>query len=135
MRVTKLIREYVESSVREIYAPKIDACGADYKKKMDEVDKILEKMVDEFNAAAKKVIKENGFSVDIEYGTKDKEVAIVFYRSRFGNKEYEAVAKELDALVCERNEKIKEILLTLELGGTKAELDEMLKKIRDEVVG
>ena len=36
MRVTKLIREYVESSVREMYAPKIDACGADYKKKREE---------------------------------------------------------------------------------------------------
>lgn len=41
----------------------------------------------------------------------------------------------MDALIYERNEKIREILLTLELGGTKAELDEMLKKIKEEVVG
>lgn len=135
MRVTKLIREYVEDSVREVYAPKINACGADYRKKTDEVNTILTKMADEFNAVAKEVIKESGLSVDIEYGTEDKEVTIVSYRSRFGNKEYAAVAKEIDALVCERNEKIREILLTLELGGTKAELDEMLKKIKEEVAG
>ena len=135
MRVTKLIREYVEDSVKEVYAPKINACGADYRKKTDEVNTILTKMADEFNAVAKEVIKESGLSVDIEYGTEDKEVTIVSYRSRFGNKEYAAVAKEIDALVCERNEKIKEILLTLELGGTKAELDEMLKKIKEEVAG
>lgn len=135
MRVTKLIREYVEDSVREVYAPKINACGADYRKKTDEVNEILTKMTDEFNTAAKEVIKKNGLSVDIEYGTEDKEVTIVSYRSRFGNKEYSAVAKEIDTLVCERNEKIREILLTLELGGTKAELDEMLKKIKEEVVG
>lgn len=135
MRVTKLIREYVEDSVREMYAPKINACGADYKKKTDEVNKILAKLADEFNTAAKEVIKENGLSVDSEYGTKDKEVTIISYRSRFGNKEYASVAKEMDALIYERNEKIREILLTLELGGTKAELDEMLKKIKEEVVG
>ena len=135
MRVTKLIREYVEDSVREAYAPKINACDADYRKKTDEVNKILTKMAEEFDTAAKEVIKENGLSVDIEYYRGNKEATIVSYRSSFGNKEYAAVAKEIDALVGERNEKIKEILLTLELGGTKAELDEMLKKIKEEVVG
>lgn len=135
MRVTSLIREYVKDSVEKVYAPKIDACSADYRKKTDEVNKILTKLVDEFNTTAKEIIKENGLSVNIEYGTEDEETAIIYYRSKFGGKECAAIAKEIDALVCERNEKIREILLTLELGGTKAELDEMLKKIKEEVVG
>lgn len=135
MRVTSLIREYVKDSVEKVYAPKIDACGADYRKKTDEVNKILTKLVDEFNTTAKEIIKENGLSINIEYGTEDEETTIIYYRSKFGSKEYEAVAKEINALLCERSEKIREILLTLELGGTKAELDEMLKKLKEEVVG
>lgn len=134
MRVTKLIREYVESSVREMYAPKIDACGADYKKKMDEVNKTLAKMTEEFNSAAKEMIKKNGLSINIRYGT-EEESRIINYTASFGNKEYAPINEKRRKLTVERDEKIKEILLTLELGGTKAELDEMLKKIREEVVG
>ena len=134
MKVTKLIREYVESSVREMYAPKIDACGADYKKKMDEVNKTLAKMTEEFNNTAKEMIKKNGLSINIRYGT-EEESRIISYTTSFGNKEYAPIYEKRRKLTVERDEKIKEVLLTLELGGTKAELDEMLKKIKEEVVG
>lgn len=132
MRVTKLIRDYVESSVKEMYAPKIDACGADYKKKMDEVNKALAKMTEEFNSTAKEMIKKNGLSINIRYGT-EEESRIISYTTNFGNKEYAPINEKRRKLIVERDEKIKEILLTLELGGTKAELDEMLKNIREEV--
>ena len=132
MRVTKLIKEYVESSVKEMYAPKIDACGADYKKKMDEVNKTLAKMTEEFNSTAKEIIKKNGLSINIRYGT-EEESRIISYTANFGNKEYAPINEKRRKLIVERDEKIKEILLTLELGGTKAELDEMLKNIREEV--
>lgn len=132
MRVTKLIKEYVESSVKEMYTPKIDACGADYKKKMDEVNKTLAKMTEEFNSTAKEMIKKNGLSINIRYGT-EEESRIISYTANFGNKEYAPINEKRRKLIVERDEKIKEILLTLELGGTKAELDEMLKNIREEV--
>lgn len=132
MRVTKLIREYVEETVNGIYEPLIKNCDGDYYEKKKEVEKILEKLADEFDVAAKKIIKENGFSID---SWDDREKTIITYTCNFGNKEYMPILEKRRKLRDEKKQKAQEILLTLELGGTKAELDEMLKKIKEEVVG
>lgn len=132
MRVTKIIREYVEETINGIYSPIIENCSKDYSKKKNEVEDILEKMVDEFNAAAKKVIKEHGFTIDSWNG---EEKHIINYTCNFGKKEFESVADKRNKLRDEKRRKIQDILVNLELGGTKAELDEMLKNIREEVAG
>lgn len=132
MRVTKIIREYVEETVNGIYDPIIGNCSNDYSEKKNEVEEILEKMVNELDTAAKKVIKEYGFTIDSWCG---KEQHIVGYTSNFGRKEYESVADKRNELRDEKRRKIQDILVNLELGGTKAELDEMLKNIREEVAG
>lgn len=54
MRVTKIIREYVEEAVNGIYNPLIKNCDGDYYEKKKEVEEILEKMADEFDVAAKR---------------------------------------------------------------------------------
>lgn len=133
MRVTKLIREYVEDSVREMYAPKINNCGADYREKDNEVQKRIEELLKETELRAKQIVTECGLTVDKGYD--DTELNLFTYYHRFGTEESRKVSEEIGKIAAERNEKIKEILLTLELGGTKAELDEMLKKIKEEVVG
>ena len=132
MRVTKIIKEYVEETVNGIYNPIIENCSKDYSEKKNEVEEILEKMVDEFNTAAKKVIKEHGFTIDSWCG---EEKHIIGYSCNFGDKEYKSVADKRNELRDEKRRKIQDILVTLELGGTKAELDEMLKNIREEVAG
>ena len=132
MRVTKIIREYVEETVNGIYDPIIRDCSKDYSEKKNEVNEILEKMVDEFNAAAKKVIKEHGFTIDSWNG---KEKHIISYTCNFGDEEFKSVADKRNELRDEKRRKIQDILVNLELGGTKAELDEMLKNIREEVAG
>lgn len=132
MRVTKLIREYVEETVNGIYEPLIKNCDGDYYEKKKEVEKILEKLADEFDAAAKKIIKENGFSID---SWDDREKTIITYTCYFGNKEYMPILEKRRKLRDEKKQKVQDILVNLELGGTKAELDEMLKKIKEEVVG
>ena len=132
MRVTKIIKEYVEVTVNGIYDPIIGNCSKDYSSKKNEVEDILEKMVDEFNAAAKKVIKEHGFTIDSWNG---EEKHIINYTCNFGKKEFESVANKRNELRDEKRRKIQDILVNLELGGTKAELDEMLKNIREEVAG
>ena len=48
MRVTKVIRDYVEEAVNGIYDPIIRNCSKDYSKKKDEVEGIIAKMADEF---------------------------------------------------------------------------------------
>lgn len=132
MRVTKIIREYVEEAVNGIYNPLIENCDGDYFEKKKEVENILEKMADEFDAAAKKVIKENGFSID---SWDDREKTIITYTCNFGGKEYRPILEEKRKLRDEKKQKVQDILVNLELGGTKAELDEMLKNIREEVAG
>lgn len=132
MRVTKLIREYVEETVNGIYEPLIKNCDGDYYEKKKEVEEILEKLADEFDAAAKKIIKENGFSID---SWDDREKTIITYTCNFGNKEYRPILEKRRKLRDEKKQKVQDILVNLELGGTKAELDEMLKKIKEEVVG
>ena len=132
MRVTKIIREYVEEAVNGIYNPLIKNCDGDYYEKKKEVEEILEKMADEFDVAAKKVIKENGFSID---SWNDREKTIITYTCNFGGKESMPILEKRRKLRDEKTRKIQDILVNLELGGTKAELDEMLKKIKEEVVG
>ena len=132
MRVTKIIREYEEETINGIYDPIIGNCSKDYSEKKNEVEEILEKMVNEFDAAAKKVIKEHGFTINSWYG---KEQHIIGYTCNFGDEEFKSVSDKRNELRDEKRRKIQDILVNLELGGTKAELDEMLKNIREEVAG
>lgn len=135
MRVTKIIREYVEETVNGIYNPIINNCSKGYSEKKNEVEDILEKMADEFDAAAKKIIKEHGFTINSWNG---EEKHIVSYTCNFGEKEYRPILEERRKLRDEKTRKIQDILVNLELGGTKAELDEMLRALKDsteEVAG
>ena len=132
MRVTKIIREYVEETINGIYDPIIGNCSKDYSEKKNEVEEILEKMANEFDVAAKKVIKEHGFTINSWYG---KEQHIIGYTCNFGDEEFKSVSDKRNELRDEKRRKIQDILVNLELGGTKAELDEMLKNIREEVAG
>ena len=135
MRVTKIIREYVEETVNGIYNPIINNCSKGYSEKKNELEDILEKMADEFDAAAKKIIKEHGFTINSWNG---EEKHIVSYTCNFGEKEYRPILEERRKLRDEKAQKIQDILVNLELGGTKAELDEMLRALKDsteEVAG
>lgn len=135
MRVTKIIREYVEEAVNGIYNPIINNCSKDYSEKKNEVEDILEKMADEFDAAAKKIIKEHGFTINSWNG---EEKHIVSYTCNFGEKEYTPILEKRRKLRDEKKQKTQDILVNLELGGTKAELDEMLRALKDsteEVAG
>ena len=85
-------------------------------------------MADEFDATAKKVIKENGFSID---SWDDREKTIITYTCNFGGKEYTPILEKRRKLRDEKKQKTQDILVNLELGGTKAELDEMLRALKD----
>lgn len=132
MRVTKVIRDYVEETVNGIYDPIIKDCSKDYSKRKEEVEGIIAKMTNEFNTTIEKVINEHGFTINSWNGEKRQIINYVCY---FGNKEYELIADKRNELRDEKRRKIQDILVSLELGGTKAELDEMLKNLREEVAG
>ena len=130
MRVTKLIREYVEKKVKESYPKTAEEFAWEERSKalsqaMTEVNEIVE-------AFAEKVIAE----INEKYGFAEgydrlekTQYAIVRSHGQFDDPIYRAsynARKDREKAI---EEKIEEILLILELGGTKADLDEMLNNI------
>lgn len=132
MRVTKLIKEYVEEAINDIYNPLIEDYFADYEDRINEVEEILKEMTKEFNTAAEKMIEEHGFSINKKLNSEEKE-RIIMCCADFGDEEYSPTRAKIMKLAEERDQKIKSILINLELGGTRTELDKMLQKIKEEV--
>lgn len=127
MRVTKLVRDYVEESVKKAYRPKIDACRAEYDRKAKNVIKDCEKLVAQWNELAKQIVEANGFTVDGSYC--GEEAQLIYFTQKFGNTEFSKIRTNMKEIEIERDQKIKDILITLELGGTKDDLDRMIKEI------
>ena len=129
MRVTRLIREYVEKKVRESY-PKteIELAWEEHDKSLEEAvaeaDEIIfeftEKLAEELNA-------KYGFPADSNLRAVHR--GSISRRYDYDAEIYQASCKARDERQKKIDEKIEEILLTLELGGTKADLDKMLANI------
>lgn len=123
MRVTKIIKEYVEKRVKEIYAPKVKAISSEYYAEKKEIQQRIDNIVTKANADINAILEDTGFTVrygdNVISGCKDicKENIEDFIKT------------ETKLLNFEIYNKISEIIVTLELGGTKAELEEMLKNL------
>lgn len=130
MRVTKLIREYVEKKVSESYPKTVaELEWEEHDKSLDEVVTEARERVFEF---AKKVVEELNEKYDFPT---DSNLMACDHNRSIGRKYttnseiYQAYRKARDERKQKIEEKIEEILLTLELGGSKADLDEMLANI------
>lgn len=130
MRVTKLIKEYVE---REIKAriPK-SAEEVAWETERERMNEAITEGNERIEALEKEVAKE----LNLKYGfTKDYCLIPKKHYSTITDKYYgdSEIYKAYCKAKREREEKIfkaiEEILLTLELGGTKTELEEMLAKV------
>ena len=124
MRVTKLIREYVEKNVNAVYEPKIKAIGGEYQERKETLNKQLDDLVEQADASAKKMIADAGF--ELRY---NRDCFIQSYGSVCIKKLEDENNAKRNALHAEMREKINDILLNLELGATRAELDEMIKNL------
>lgn len=133
MRVTKLIREYVEETVSAM--PKfanLTPEEQEYKalqSKISDFQNSIDKEVDESVAETIKnfrAIHNLGADVKLEVSCHTK-VNWSIYNSDFANKARKAERERKEA----RDNAIKEILLNLELGADRKELDEMLKKLAE----
>ena len=131
MRVTKLIREYVVKKVNESYPKSAEELAwEEQTKKMNEAITEGCELVLEYQ---KKIVEE----LNAKYGF-DKDYCLSVYdhyntvrSNNYGGdcSLYNASRKARDERQQKIAEKIEEILLTLELGGSKADLDEMLANI------
>ena len=124
MRVTKLIREYVEKNVNAVYEPKIKAIGVEYQERKETLNKQLDDLVEQADASAKKMIADAGF--ELRY---NRDCFVQSYGNVCIKKLEDENNAKRDALHAEMREKINDILLNLELGATRAELDEMIKNL------
>ena len=131
MRVTKLIREYVENEVEKAYKDKTPDEMA-YDKLRKEIVDFREKINDEIYHAIDEAIakfrKEHNIPEDVKIFHTDHNL--------INDKDWDSdIRKKSDIARKQRTEqrdnKIKDILLNLELGATRTELDEMLKHIKD----
>jgi hypothetical protein len=131
MRVTKLIREYVETEVSKAYAektPKEKAYEYMSKSIIDFRSRLSEEIETMTNNAIAKFREENNIPLDVKITATDySPFHLDDWNSNIRQQSDKAKRERLD----QRDNKIKDILLNLELGADRAELEEMLKHIKD----
>lgn len=134
MRVTKLIREYVEKSVKAM--PKFAEPTpeeVEYKKFSEKVTKFAEGVEEEMKHAIQEAIDNfravNGIGADVDL--RPYEYSIMRYNTWNCDLAKRAnLAKQKRETACQ--EAIDEILLSLELGADRKELEDMLNTLREE---
>lgn len=130
MRMTKAIREYIADEITAKYQPYIDALAK--KHNLDADDKAINAIKKEVEEAAKQMFTEK---LAPYYEPDDLKALMddysIYRPKRWGvdylnHKQY---CKEKEKLTAAREAAIRETIVTMDLGGTKEQLDEMLAKI------
>ena len=135
MKVTKLIREYVESEVSKIYDSKVNPYTEQAKDDADVIQAFKEKLIaqqkstiDEFMAVT------DLFDID-HYGNVHHFKYSASIPS-FCHAKTQAMIEEMKWNTENKrakNEKIREIILSLELGASRQELIDMIAKLTEDV--
>lgn len=132
MRVTKLIREYVEKTVSEKFNKQTspeEIALKDLEKKMStfvsEVNQQVENLID---AAIIALLSTDDIPEDVRATIVNKKPNTILYRIYNTDIDCKARAKRKERDKA-RDEAIENILLSLELGNTKADLDRMIAEL------
>ena len=127
MRVSKTVREYIEEQVASKFPKTEDELQ--YEQNEQVANAMNKEYCEELEKAKTNIIA----SLREKYGVADD---IVVARPNYGNVFTTFPTKARDMAVCAKNErekainaKIKDIIVSLELGGTKADLERMLAEI------
>lgn len=125
MRVTKIIKEYIEREVDAKYQEKLKSIPNDYQEDYD-------KMIEEIRQYAKKC-NEKAKDIARKYDMLEKEdYNIIEFRTYYlGNSERQQNRRNIEQeLKKERDNKVAQIVLDLELGETtKKELNDVLANV------
>ena len=133
MKVTKLIREYVEKTIDACY-PEPDSVKL-FREQCNKASNALTEMNDMIIAYANSILPEikekynvpDDFNLHVRLGINYAEFSS--WNTQLKLKADEDKRKTDKA----KQQKRDEILLSLELGATKADLDDMIKRLVDEV--
>lgn len=133
MKVTKLIREYVEKTVDSCY-PEPDSVKS-FREQCNKASNALTEMNDMVKEYANSILPEikAKYNIPDDFDFKVR-TGINYAEWSSWNSALKRKADE-DRKTNEKTkqQKCDEILLSLELGATKADLDDMIKKLMDEV--
>ena len=136
MRVTKTIKDYVTRMVKEIYnepteeEKSLKTLVKEIDVAVDNINKefkpIIEKHLEEFNRAHNLDKKTGGLKFNNECLCISNAYELNYYSEigKTARRAKEAREKKI-------NEAIENIILTLELGGNKADLDRMLNELKE----
>lgn len=132
MRVTRAIKDYIGKKVNEAYKPKINEIGLQYKCDREKMAMRIKSAVLECEEKIKAIVADHqdGWNYECKsYHTFACGTEWLRYCEPFDKEAEEKFYQEKRNLEDEKNEKIQEIIVALELGGDKAMLDEMLKNL------
>lgn len=141
MKVTKIIREYVEREVHNKFAPKrkrIDDALEESRKIEDEMKASIKLAMEEFepviNNRRIEIARKYGFELipDYNYTVWKPAVSINYISYDLINDEKDRLLKEKANLHQQELDAIDSVLITLELGATRSELNAILDAIEVE---
>ena len=125
MRVTGVLKDYIPSAVNKKYQEKLDSIPNDYQEDYDKMISEIEALVDETNIKARQIAEKYGMLKEKNYNI----IACNTYS--LGNNTRRCKRYDLEKeLKKERDDKIAQIILDLELGETtKKELTDVLANV------
>lgn len=130
MRVTKTVREYIEKKVAEKVYVKYEAEKLEAKRQYEEINNFVKELEDTMNEYVDKHIKM--FVEEHPYAERGARERLVSFYSPIN-----VVDRHMSSSVhnwqsrarAEIKEKVDDIIVTLELGGTKTDLERMISEI------
>lgn len=126
MRVSKTVKDYIVKEVGKKYSDKLKAIGAEYNAKEKEINDMIDEKMNEFEAELKALIAEK--SDDYEFKTCWGH-PILSCQLVLDGEEEQNIRNQRREMEKEIEEKYTNIILELELGGTRADLERMLNEL------
>ena len=126
MKVSKTVQEYIAKKVREVYEPRLREVDLDYKVKKAEVEAKIQSATEQFKKNILDIVKDNCEQWNFEPNIRYVDYFDIYIHDQIAEQEYRNQKANIES---ERNAKIEEIIVTLELGGTKADLENMLANL------
>lgn len=130
MRVTKTVKEYIEKCIREKVYKKYEAEEAEAKRQNEEIQNFIENLEDILNECVEKHIKI--FVEEHPYTERSRRERLIYFYTPINiidRLKNSCVHNWRTRADIEVKEKVDDIIVTLELGGTRADLDRMLSEI------
>ena len=134
MKVTKLIREYVEEQVSNVYNAKVNPYSEQAKIDRQKFKDFTKELANQQKEAIEKFLSENEVFEDDWRGFRRKTYASTNVPC-FDYCKTQAIIDEENwkkENTRQKNAKIREIMLSLELGANRQELNEMIAKLLEE---